>query len=85
MQELDEVFSRSNNVDVSQQLRDMRDKIDLEIVKLQNEVQVLKGLQELSQDLVCAVRQGTLMQPKKGRKHKGFTDMSDLAGAMDRI
>jgi hypothetical protein len=25
------------------------------------------------------------MQPKKGRKHKGFTDMSDLAGAMDRI
>lgn len=44
MQELDEVFSRSNNIDVSKQLRDMRDKIDCDVVKLLNDIEVLKGL-----------------------------------------
>ena len=84
MQELDEVFTRSNNQQVARELSLMQETIQQRIVKLQSEYHLIKSTCELSQDLLNVIRQGfsrKLKQKKGAQSH----DMSDLAGALDRI
>ena len=88
MQELDEVFSSSHNQDVAHALKRIQTKVDADIVKLQQENQVYRATSELPQDLLQAVKAGTLLnESKKSKKkqHSSKVDMSDLGGALDRI
>ena len=88
MQELDEVFSSSQNQDVAHALKRIQTKVDADIVKLQQENQVYRATSELPQDLLQAVKAGTLLnESKKSKKkqHSSKVDMSDLGGALDRI
>ena len=70
-------------------LRRIQNRVDADVVKLQNENQVYKCTCELPHDLLAAIKQATLLEngkPKGKKKAKYFAaDMSDLAGAMDRI
>ena len=64
MQELDDVFSRSNNSDVSNLLRQMQDRVQSDLLKLQEEYKILKNLKDLPSDLLAVIKQGELLKPK---------------------
>lgn len=87
MQELDEVFSGAQNQDVAQALKRIQNKVEQDVVKLQHENQIYRATSELPSDLFQAIKTGTLLNEGKQKKKKVVTkiDMSDLAGAMDRI
>ncbi len=62
----------------------MHETIQQRLVKLQSEYQLLKNASEISQDLLNVIRQGFSRKLKK-RAGQQPHDMSDLAGALDRI
>ena len=68
-------------------MKRIQSKVEQEVVKLQHENQIYRATNDLPQDLLQAVKTGTLLQEGKQKKKKICTkiDMSDLAGAMDRI
>lgn len=61
MQELDDVFTRSNNHDVAKQLSRIISLIQDDIVQLQQDNTVLKGCSELPSEMFTNIKQGTLL------------------------
>lgn len=67
------MFSGAQNQDVCQALKQIKHRIDQDIVKLQHENQVYRATSELPSDLFHSIKSGTLLNEGKQKKKKVTT------------